>query len=137
MIRRILKRLRSSPSPRPSPSPRTVPIARPLVAPERVQPEPSPIPTPTETRSLVLYKDDYCGYCRRVYRALERLDVELEMADTRSDPEAKRRHMERTGRRTVPCLYIDDIPLFESVDIIEWLEAYVDCLLYTSPSPRD
>ena len=74
----------------------------------------------------MLYKDDYCGFCRRVYRAVERLGLELEMADTRTDPEAKKRHLERTGRRTVPCLYIDDIPLFESADIIEWLEAYAE-----------
>jgi glutaredoxin 3 len=84
------------------------------------------IPSPTELRRLVLYKDDYCGFCRRVYRAVERLGLDLEMADTRTDPEAKKLHLERTGRRTVPCLYIDDIPLFESADIIEWLEGYVE-----------
>lgn len=29
--------------------------------------------------------------------------------------------MNDTGRRTVPCLYIDNQPMFESQDIMEWL----------------
>jgi glutathione S-transferase len=29
-----------------------------------------------------------------------------------------------TGRTTVPCLVIDDAHLFESADIVAWLEAY-------------
>jgi len=31
-------------------------------------------------------------------------------------------HMKTTGRSTVPCLYIDDKPMFESSDICTWLE---------------
>jgi glutaredoxin 3 len=31
-------------------------------------------------------------------------------------------HLEQTGRTTVPCLYIDDKPMFESSDIMSWLE---------------
>lgn len=27
-----------------------------------------------------------------------------------------------TGRRTVPCLYIDNKPMFESADISRWLD---------------
>ena len=29
---------------------------------------------------------------------------------------------EKTGRTQVPCLFIDDVPMFESADIIAWLK---------------
>ena len=52
------------------------------------------------------------------------MGLDVPQADTRNDPQAAQTHYQRTGRRTVPCLYIDDVPFFESADIIEWLEAY-------------
>jgi len=33
-----------------------------------------------------------------------------------------------TGRTTVPCLYIDNNPMFESYDIMEWLKTNKDKL---------
>jgi glutaredoxin len=71
-----------------------------------------------------LLKDDYCGYCERVVRAIDKLGLEVERIDTRADAQAARDHRTKTGRSTVPCLYIDEIPLFESDDIMDWLEAY-------------
>ena len=122
MVRRILRRLRSSstgegPNP-PTSAPKRPPVVRPR------PPAPPAIPSPTEPRTLLLYRDDYCGYCRRVDRVIERLGLDVPQADTRNDQEAAQTHYQRTGRRTVPCLYIDDVPFFESADIIEWLEAY-------------
>ena len=123
MVRRVLKRLLTGTSGTvPSaPVPRSTPIPRPVVRPPPPVPE---IPSPETAQRLVLFKQDSCGWCRRVYRVVERLGLELEMRDTALDSEAREHHRARTGRSTVPCLYIDDVPLFESADIIVWLEAY-------------
>lgn len=55
--------------------------------------------------------------------ALDRLNIKVEMRDILSN----RQHLEQlvtdTGRRTVPCLYIDGKPMHESADIVRWLEA--------------
>ena len=71
---------------------------------------------------LELYKFDSCPYCQRVFMALDRLGVAVRMADTRRDQEAARRLVRMGGKQQVPCLFIDGEPLYESGDIIAWLE---------------
>ncbi len=85
---------------------------------------PSGVPAPDRDRQLVLFGHDYCGYCVRVNRALERLGVEVEQRNLLVDPAHRQQLRARTSRTQVPCLFIDDVPLFESLDIIAWLEAY-------------
>ena len=43
-------------------------------------------------------------------------------------PESLKRLVDDTGRRTVPCLYIDNKPMFESADIMDWLSENSDKL---------
>lgn len=71
---------------------------------------------------LVLYKYDSCFYCRRVFQAIERLGVQVEYRDVRDDPAWRADLRERTGRSQVPCLLVDGEPMFESRDIVAWLE---------------
>ena len=74
---------------------------------------------------LELFKFDSCPYCRRVFRYLEesgRTDVEL--LDINRSEENNRRLIEVGGKRQVPCLFIDGAPLYESLDIIDWLKAH-------------
>lgn len=82
------------------------------------------VPEPTGARDLVLYKFDACPYCARVQRSVAQLGLPVPMRDTRADPAARQELSRRTGRSQVPCLFIDGQPLFESRDIISWLEAY-------------
>ena len=70
---------------------------------------------------LVLYKTDSCGFCRRVFRVIDELGVNVEYRDLNADFEHRKALREQTGRTTVPCLYIDGKPMFESVDIMNWL----------------
>ena len=84
------------------------------------------MPSPDEPRELVLYKFNTCPYCVRVMRHVEGKDLGIEMKDTRMDREA-RAHLRKVTRRTqVPCLFVDGKPLFESADIIRWLDAYAE-----------
>ena len=54
------------------------------------------------------------------------LDQSIEFKNTLEDPEHREFHQNKTGRSTVPCLYIDGEPLFESGDILNWLESNKD-----------
>jgi glutaredoxin len=75
---------------------------------------------------LVLYKFDGCPFCRRVHRAIDQLGVDIEYRDVRVEPRWRADLLERTGRTQVPCLFIDDEPMFESLDIVDWLERSFD-----------
>ncbi len=74
---------------------------------------------------LKLYKMDACPYCRRVMTYLNesgRTDVQL--MDIHADKENYRTLVEVGGMDQVPCLFIDGKPMYESLDIIEWLKAH-------------
>lgn len=85
---------------------------------------PRHVPAPDQDRELVLYKYDACGYCQRVLRVSRDLEMSIEMRDTLLNPAHRAELAERTGRTQVPCLFIDGEPLFESADIVAWLQAY-------------
>ena len=73
---------------------------------------------------LDLYKFDTCPYCRRVLKYLEesgRSDVTLH--DIRENDEDLLYLVRNGGKNQVPCLFIDGKPMYESMDIIEWLKA--------------
>lgn len=71
---------------------------------------------------LELYKYDTCPYCRRVMSVIEELEADVEMHDIHRNPQDLERLMAVGGKRQVPCLFIDGEPLYESADIISWLQ---------------
>jgi len=74
-------------------------------------------------RSLILYKKDTCPFCRRVMEYISsagRKDIIYK--DIVRDPEAAKELIQVGGKQQVPCLFIDGKPLYESLDIIRWLE---------------
>ncbi len=71
---------------------------------------------------LKLYKYNSCPFCMRVMQTIESLNIKVEYHDIMQNPEDFKFHTEKTGRRTVPCLYIDGEPMFESSDITDWLQ---------------
>lgn len=72
---------------------------------------------------LTLYYFPSCPYCRVVMNCLDRLNLEIQMRDIRTEPGAKEDLLEIGGKSQVPCLVIDGKPLYESDDIIRWLQA--------------
>jgi glutathione S-transferase len=50
------------------------------------------------------------------------LEDSVEFKNTLENSNFRSNHLEKTGKTTVPCLYINGEPLFESQDIINWLE---------------
>ena len=72
---------------------------------------------------LELYKFDACPYCRRVLSAISkrgRTDVALH--DFHENEADRRLLIEVGGKQQVPCLFIDGKPMYESSDIIAWLD---------------
>ncbi len=74
-------------------------------------------------KQLELYYFDECPYCQIVLSAVRELKLEKRVAlrNTRQEPKHREKLLADTGRSTVPCLYIDGTPMFESRDIAAWL----------------
>lgn len=75
--------------------------------------------------TLELFKRDSCPYCQRVMNyiaSVGRQDVVYR--DISLSREALRQLVDIGGKRQVPCLFIDGEPLYESLDIIRWLETH-------------
>lgn len=73
---------------------------------------------------LELYYYSQCPFCAMVVSKIKTLGLEEEITfkNTLENPEFRKFHTNTTGRSTVPCLYVDDKPMFESSDIINWLD---------------
>jgi glutaredoxin 3 len=55
-----------------------------------------------------MYSSPFCGYCAAAKRLLDGKSVEYEEIDVVFDPERRREMVERSGRHTVPQLFIGD-----------------------------
>jgi glutaredoxin 3 len=55
---------------------------------------------------VVMYATGWCPYCTRARELLKRKGVDLEEIDVDARPEARTEMMARTGRRTVPQIFI-------------------------------
>ena len=74
-------------------------------------------------RSLVLYKKETCPFCRKVMGFISSAGwTDVIYRDIVEDPDAADELARVGGKRQVPCLFIDGKPLYESLDIIKWLE---------------
>lgn len=77
---------------------------------------------------LKLYYYDQCPFCQLVLQKIDQLGIKdkIQLCNILNNSEHREFHESNTGRTTVPCLYIDDKPMFESRDIAQWLEANKD-----------
>jgi len=82
------------------------------------------VPAPDAERTLSLTSSTTCGFCHRVIRAMRSLDLDLPIHDVHASSEVRDTLFQATGRTQVPCLFVDGVPLLESLDIIEWLTRY-------------
>ena len=72
-----------------------------------------------EKTEIKLYTGDFCGYCRRVQRELERLDLDYEAVD--ADADGREEVIQLSGQRKIPILTIGDDVLVDSSQIIREL----------------
>ena len=48
----------------------------------------------------------------------------MELHDIHKNEADRQRLIEAGGKEQVPCLFIDGKPMYESLDIIDWLEGH-------------
>ena len=72
---------------------------------------------------LVLYYRPTCPLCIRVTDFMRSRGIEIPLRNISIDSEAARTLVSVGGKQQVPCLFIDGKPLYESSDIIAWLDA--------------
>ena len=71
---------------------------------------------------LTLYKSTFCPFCIKVEKVIKDKNIEgIEFVNIDKDPEGKEYLIEKGGKKQVPCLFVDDKPMYESNDIIEYL----------------
>lgn len=58
--------------------------------------------------NIVMYTTTYCGYCRRAKLLLEQKELVYQEISVDNDPSLRQEMMEKSGRRTVPQIFIDD-----------------------------
>jgi glutaredoxin 3 len=58
-----------------------------------------------------IYTTTYCGYCFMAKRLLKQKGVPYEEIDCTRDPETRKWLLDTTGRRTVPQIFIDGVPV--------------------------
>ena len=74
---------------------------------------------------LVLYQFPSCPFCRRVLHYIQQRGLDIPTRDTMMEPGAREDLIAIGGSSQVPCLVIDGKALYESMDIIAWLDQNV------------
>jgi glutaredoxin 3 len=70
-----------------------------------------------ERGRVVIYATQWCGYCERARRLFRRKGIEFEEIDVEGDAGARREMIERSGRRSVPQIFIDGTHVGGSDDL--------------------
>lgn len=74
---------------------------------------------------LALYYRPTCPFCIKVLDFMDRQGVMIPLIDISQDRDAAATLIEVGGKQQVPCLLIDGKPLYESSDIISWIDEHL------------
>lgn len=73
----------------------------------------------SDVTNIKLYSGNYCPYCRRVKKELDRLGLEYE--EVNADADGRREVIELSDQRAIPIMTIGDDVLVDSTYIIREL----------------
>ncbi len=78
-------------------------------------------------KNHALYEFHSCPFCVKVRRAMQRLNLSIELRDAKDDPVFRDELLQQGGKVKVPCLRIEQADgvvewMYESNDIIAYLE---------------
>lgn len=62
----------------------------------------------SQQATVIMYRTRFCIYCVMAERLLKSKKIEFEQIDVSGQPEMRRELRERTGRRTVPQIFINE-----------------------------
>ncbi|MGF1471613.1 MAG: glutaredoxin family protein [Rubrobacteraceae bacterium] len=74
--------------------------------------------------NIKLYTGNYCPYCRRVVRELDRLNLGYEVVN--ADDDGRAEVIELSGQRAIPIMTIEEEVLVDSTHIIRELRRRYD-----------
>lgn len=66
---------------------------------------------------VLIYRTQYCPYCDMAKRLFDEMGVDYKQIDVSTDAEERARLVERTGQRTVPQIFIDDVSVGGFTDV--------------------
>jgi glutaredoxin len=69
----------------------------------------------------LLYYKPSCPFCKKVLSHLDTLGLSIPLKNIAEDPKVREELLHLGGKAQVPCLFIDGKPLYESDDIIDWI----------------
>ncbi len=79
-----------------------------------------------ESWALTLYYKINCPYSQKVIRYLNMSGIAIHLKDIQRNPATRAELMGLTGKARVPCLWINNAPLYDSDLIIQWLEENIE-----------
>lgn len=69
-----------------------------------------------------LFVGSFCPHCRKVENFLDENDIKIDIVNINEDRGAMMELIQKGGKRQVPCLFHDGEYMYESNDIIEFLQ---------------
>jgi len=81
--------------------------------------------------NITLFHRPSCGYCQRVFRALDGMNLQIREANVSRDYDARTELCKKGGKSQVPAIRIEhgngEVEwMYESLDIIDYLEAQLN-----------
>lgn len=67
---------------------------------------------------VVMYATSWCGYCERARRLFRQKGVDFEEIDVEASADARREMITRSGRRSVPQIFVGDAHVGGSDDLL-------------------
>ncbi|MGI8912111.1 MAG: glutaredoxin family protein [Rubrobacteraceae bacterium] len=72
-----------------------------------------------QEEAIKLYTGDYCPYCRRVKKELDRLNLDYEQVN--ADADGRDEVIQLSGQRAIPIMTIGEEVLVDSTNIVREL----------------
>ncbi len=70
-------------------------------------------------KEIIIYTKDYCPYCHRAKALLDSKGLKYTEIDVTNDPKKQEEMIEKSGRRTVPQIWIGDKHIGGCDDLFE------------------
>jgi len=70
-------------------------------------------------KPVTMYASAWCGYCHRARSLLQAKGVEFEELVIDGNPELRNKMIDRTGRHTVPQIFIGDLHVGGCDELVE------------------
>ena len=77
---------------------------------------------------VILYYKSTCPYSKKVLGFLKELGLEIPLKNIEEDSKSSEELLHLGGKAQTPCLFIDGNPLYESQDIMDWLNDKKDLI---------